>query len=343
MCVLNTQLNAKNETTGSTSMATGHTQIMVCNNGTITFKTQIFNPSQETFFEWLEGGAFLIQHAEADPLPARHSCGVRKTDPASQNRRFAGRIEFTHPTPTSGLGGGTAEPLKYDPRMRLRKDAKIELIRSVPLFSRCTKKELAAIASEAYEFSPPEGTKLTRQGQRGREFIVIVDGSAEVVKNGRRIARLVPATFSARSRYCAAPPATQRSRQPRLRVCSCWSIEPSRAYSIRSRPSARACYGPFPSGCRSTRSEPRKGDVPRPRRSPRPRRLQLALAALASLSAAPQVRSIGSRSYSVGRRAERVHCYVLGKLRQRYGRLLLTPVQQQCRGPTMPVEVVDHG
>jgi hypothetical protein len=31
-------------------MATGHTQIKVWNNGTITFKTQIFNPSQETFF-----------------------------------------------------------------------------------------------------------------------------------------------------------------------------------------------------------------------------------------------------------------------------------------------------
>jgi CHRD domain-containing protein len=49
MCVLNTQLSAKNETTGSTSTATGHTQIKVWNNGTITFKTQIFNPSHETF------------------------------------------------------------------------------------------------------------------------------------------------------------------------------------------------------------------------------------------------------------------------------------------------------
>jgi hypothetical protein len=49
MCVLSTQLNAKNETTGSTSTATGHTQIKVWNDGTITFKTQIFNPNQETF------------------------------------------------------------------------------------------------------------------------------------------------------------------------------------------------------------------------------------------------------------------------------------------------------
>jgi CHRD domain-containing protein len=49
-CVLSTQLSAKNETTGSTSTATGHTQIKVWNDGTITFKTQIFNPNHETFF-----------------------------------------------------------------------------------------------------------------------------------------------------------------------------------------------------------------------------------------------------------------------------------------------------
>jgi CRP/FNR family cyclic AMP-dependent transcriptional regulator len=79
--------------------------------------------------------------------------------------------------------------------MRLRKDAKIEMIRSVPLFSRCTKKELAAIASEADELSPPQGTKLTSQGQRGREFVVIVEGSADVVKNGRRVASLGSGDF----------------------------------------------------------------------------------------------------------------------------------------------------
>jgi CRP/FNR family transcriptional regulator, cyclic AMP receptor protein len=100
----------------------------------------------------------------------------------------------------------TAEPLQYDPHVPLRKDAKIELIRSVPLFSRCTKKELAVIASESYEFNPPEGTKLTKQGRRGREFIVIVEGSAEVVKNGRRVARLGPGDFLGEiALLCGAP------------------------------------------------------------------------------------------------------------------------------------------
>jgi CRP-like cAMP-binding protein len=90
--------------------------------------------------------------------------------------------------------------------VRLRKDAKIELIRSVPLFSRCTKNELAAIASESYELSPPEGTELTRQGRPGREFIVIIEGSAEVAKNGRTVARLGPGDFLGEiALLCGAP------------------------------------------------------------------------------------------------------------------------------------------
>ncbi len=71
--------------------------------------------------------------------------------------------------------------------MPLRKDAKIELIRSVPLFSHCTKRELSAIAAQADELSVPAGRELTRQGEPGREFMVIVEGNAEVKKNGRRI------------------------------------------------------------------------------------------------------------------------------------------------------------
>ena len=69
--------------------------------------------------------------------------------------------------------------------MRLRKNAKIELIKSVPLFSSCTKKELEAIAAQADELIVPEGKALTKEGERGREFMV--DGKAEVRKKGRRL------------------------------------------------------------------------------------------------------------------------------------------------------------
>lgn len=74
--------------------------------------------------------------------------------------------------------------------MQLRKNAKIELIARVPLFGRCTKKELGAIAGRADELTLPEGRVLVRQGERGREFVVIVDGSAVVRRNGRKINEL---------------------------------------------------------------------------------------------------------------------------------------------------------
>jgi CRP-like cAMP-binding protein len=77
----------------------------------------------------------------------------------------------------------------------LRKNVKIELIKRVPLFSRCTKKELAAIAGEADELVVPEGRSLSRQGATGREFVVIVEGSADVQKNGRKINRLGAGDF----------------------------------------------------------------------------------------------------------------------------------------------------
>jgi CRP/FNR family cyclic AMP-dependent transcriptional regulator len=71
--------------------------------------------------------------------------------------------------------------------MALRKNAKIELIKGVPLFSSCSKKELEAIAAQADELGVPAGKTLTKEGARGREFMVIVDGSAEVRKKGRRL------------------------------------------------------------------------------------------------------------------------------------------------------------
>jgi CRP-like cAMP-binding protein len=79
--------------------------------------------------------------------------------------------------------------------VRLHKNAKIELIKKAPLFSQCTKKELEVIARHADELALPEGKELTKQGARGREFVVIVEGSADVHKNGRRVNRLGSGDF----------------------------------------------------------------------------------------------------------------------------------------------------
>jgi CRP/FNR family transcriptional regulator, cyclic AMP receptor protein len=71
--------------------------------------------------------------------------------------------------------------------MRLRKDAKTELLRRAPLFANCSKRELASIGGIADEIDLDEGKELTRQGRPGREFFVVIEGTADVVKDGQKV------------------------------------------------------------------------------------------------------------------------------------------------------------
>ena len=76
--------------------------------------------------------------------------------------------------------------------MALRRDAKIELLKKVPLFAGCSKNELRQLAKIADELDLREGTVLTREGRAGREFFVLIDGTAEVRKKSKKIADLGP-------------------------------------------------------------------------------------------------------------------------------------------------------
>jgi CRP-like cAMP-binding protein len=69
----------------------------------------------------------------------------------------------------------------------LRKNAKVELIRKAPLFSNCSKRELEEIASLADEIDFPEGKTLIKEGERGREFFVVIEGTVDVRQKGRRL------------------------------------------------------------------------------------------------------------------------------------------------------------
>jgi CRP/FNR family transcriptional regulator, cyclic AMP receptor protein len=79
--------------------------------------------------------------------------------------------------------------------VKLRKDAKIERIRTVPLFAHCSKKELESIARIADEVPLEEGAQMTKQGARGHEFGIIVEGTASVTANGTQLATLGPGDF----------------------------------------------------------------------------------------------------------------------------------------------------
>jgi CRP-like cAMP-binding protein len=77
----------------------------------------------------------------------------------------------------------------------LRRNQKVELIRNVPLFAHVSKRQLAQIAQIADEIDLREGKEMTTQGARGREFFVLLEGGADVKKNGRRINELGPGDF----------------------------------------------------------------------------------------------------------------------------------------------------
>ena len=79
--------------------------------------------------------------------------------------------------------------------MRLRKDTKVELIGAVPLFANCSKAELQRIASLADELDLGEGATLIREGERGREFLVVVDGTVSVTKRGKKVRDLGAGDF----------------------------------------------------------------------------------------------------------------------------------------------------
>jgi CRP/FNR family cyclic AMP-dependent transcriptional regulator len=77
----------------------------------------------------------------------------------------------------------------------LRRNEKVELIKQAPLFWNCSKRELQQIAQIADEIDLREGKEMTRQGERGREFFVLLEGDADVLKDGRRINHLGSGDF----------------------------------------------------------------------------------------------------------------------------------------------------
>ncbi len=70
------------------------------------------------------------------------------------------------------------------------RNAKIELLRRVALFSGCSKRELGEIARIADEIDFPAGKDLIVQGEPGRQFFVVIDGTVEVVKDGEPLSVL---------------------------------------------------------------------------------------------------------------------------------------------------------
>ena len=74
-------------------------------------------------------------------------------------------------------------------------DAKVEALRRAPLFEGLSKKELEQLATLADDLEVPSGKVLTRQGETGREFFVLMDGQVEVERDGESLGTLGAGNF----------------------------------------------------------------------------------------------------------------------------------------------------
>jgi CRP-like cAMP-binding protein len=73
-----------------------------------------------------------------------------------------------------------------------RRDAFLNHLAQVPLFSALSKKELQLVARRAEDVRVDPGRILVSEGSTGSEFFVIIDGTATVSRHGRKVASLGP-------------------------------------------------------------------------------------------------------------------------------------------------------
>jgi CRP-like cAMP-binding protein len=71
-----------------------------------------------------------------------------------------------------------------------RRDAFLNHLAQVPLFSALSKKELQLVARRAEDVKVDAGRILVSEGSTGSEFFVIIDGTATVSRHGRKVASL---------------------------------------------------------------------------------------------------------------------------------------------------------
>ena len=74
-------------------------------------------------------------------------------------------------------------------------DTKVDALAKAPLFAALSRQELGELAKVTEDLEVEEGKTLTREGDLGREFFVIVDGEVSVTQDGNEIRRLGPGDF----------------------------------------------------------------------------------------------------------------------------------------------------
>jgi CRP-like cAMP-binding protein len=74
-------------------------------------------------------------------------------------------------------------------------DRRLEMLARVPLFAGSSRRQLRGILEWTKEYRYKPGAIIVREGARGQELFVLLDGKASVSRKGKRITRLVPGDF----------------------------------------------------------------------------------------------------------------------------------------------------
>jgi CRP/FNR family transcriptional regulator, cyclic AMP receptor protein len=74
-------------------------------------------------------------------------------------------------------------------------DTKADALAACPFFSGLSRNELLEVAKITEDLEVDEGKPLTREGQSGSEFFVIVNGEVLVTKGGQELRTLGPGDF----------------------------------------------------------------------------------------------------------------------------------------------------
>ena len=74
-------------------------------------------------------------------------------------------------------------------------NAKLELLRHVPLFAGCKTSALEDIGRLADEVDVPDGYAIVREGTFGEQFVLIVEGRVRIERGGRTVRTMGPGEF----------------------------------------------------------------------------------------------------------------------------------------------------
>jgi CRP-like cAMP-binding protein len=88
------------------------------------------------------------------------------------------------------LGSPTESFTRIPLRGRVRKGEKVDRLKAVPLFAELSRHHLSQLAGIVDELQREGGEVLTREGEKGDEFFIVVDGSVRIDQRWRKVGTL---------------------------------------------------------------------------------------------------------------------------------------------------------